>query len=297
LDRENELLPVPYYHIVFTLPQCFNELLPFYGKQIYSSLFAAGGSTIRAFAGDHKYLGAKPGMISILHTWGQQLWLHPHLHCIVPGGGITPAGKWKPCKYKGKYLFPKRAMSVVFRARFMAELRKRIDIPQVIAKQAFGTKWVVYAKRPFASPKTVVEYLGRYTHKIAISNHRLVDVDEKTVSFHYKDYREGGKQKQAILTGVEFLRRFATHILPWGFVRIRHYGFLACRNKPTELNSAKKELKQPKWEKVKYSWTEIASDRLNYNPNQCPFCKKQTMAIIKIMEPDRGPPSYQLPDA
>ena len=192
-------------------------------------------------------------MISILHTWGQQLWLHPHLHCIVPGGGITPAGKWKHCKYKGKYLFPKRAMSVVFRARFMAELRKRIDIPQVIAKQAFRTKWVVYAKRPFASPKTVVEYLGRYTHKIAISNHRLIDVDEKTVSFHYKDYREGGKQKQAILTGVEFLRRFATHILPRGFVRIRHYGFLASRNKPTELNSAKKDLKQPKWEKVKYN--------------------------------------------
>jgi len=147
LDRENELLPVPYYHIVFTLPQCFNELLAFYGREIYSSLFSACWPTIQSFAADHKYLGAKPGMISILHTWGQQLWLHPHLHCIVPGGGIKPAGKWKHCKYKGKYLFPKRAMSVVFRARFMAELRKRIDIPQVIAKQAFGNKWVVYAKR------------------------------------------------------------------------------------------------------------------------------------------------------
>jgi len=117
----------------------------------------------------------------------------------------------------------------------LAELGKRINIPRVIAKPAFRTKWVVYAKRPFASPKTVVEYLGRYTHKIAISNHRLIDVDEKTVNFHYKDYREGGKQKQAILTDVEFLRRFATHILPRSFVRIRHYGFLASRNKPTEL--------------------------------------------------------------
>jgi hypothetical protein len=171
MDREKELLPVPYYHIVFTLPQAFNQLLPYHAKAIYSSLFSASWSTIQAFASDPKYMGAKTGMISILHTWGQQLWLHPHVHCIVPGGGITPAGKWKKAKYKDRYLFPKRAMSTIFRARFMAALRKRIDIPQQIAKQAFKNKWVVYAKRPFTSPKSVVEYLGRYTHKIAISNH------------------------------------------------------------------------------------------------------------------------------
>ncbi len=205
MDRESELLPVPYYHIVFTLPQAFNELLPYNAKAVYSSLFASSWSTIQSFAADHKYLGAKTGMISILHTWGQQLWLHPHLHCIVPGGGITPAGKWKMAKYKDKYLFPKRAMGIVFRARFMAELRKRMDIPQPIAKKVFKNRWVVYAKRPFASPKTVVEYVGRYTHKIAISNHRLLDVNVRTVRFNYKDYREGGKQKQASLTGVELL--------------------------------------------------------------------------------------------
>ncbi len=288
------MLPVPYYHIVFTLPQVFNELLPRHAKAIYPALFTACWSTIQSFAADHKYLGAKTGMISILHTWGQQLWLHPHLHCIVPGGGITSAGKWKHCKYKGKYLFPKRAMSTVFRARFMAELRKRMDVPHHIAKQAFKNKWVVYAKRPFSSPKTVVEYLGRYTHKIAISNHRLVDVDDQRVSFNYKDYRDAGKQKVAKLSGVEFLRRFATHILPAGFVRIRHYGFLASRNKPVELNIAKKDLKQPKWEKIKYSWAEIARDKLNYNPLQCPCCKKETMLIIKIMEPDRGPPPFSI---
>jgi hypothetical protein len=185
---------------------------------------------------------------------------------------------------------------MVFRARFMAELRKRMEVPQYIARQAFKNKWVVYAKRPFASPKTVVEYLGRYTHKIAISNHRLVDVGEHTVSFNYKDYRDAGKQKVAELRGVEFLRRFEAHILPRGFVRIRHYGFLASRNKPTELNIAKQDLKQPRWEKIKYNWTEIATDRLNYNPLQCPGCKKETMVIIKIMAPERGPPFYQLPD-
>jgi hypothetical protein len=288
---------VAYYHIVFTLPGAFNGLLPFHAKAVYPSLFAASWSTVQSFATDNKYLGAKTGMISILHTWGQQLWLHPHVHCIVPGGGITLVGKWKMAKHKDKYLFPKRAMSTVFRARFMAELRERMDIPQQIAKQAFKKKWVVYAKRPFTSPKTVVEYLGRYTHKIAISNHRLLEVNDQTVSFKYKDYRQGGKQKQAILSGVEFLRRFALHILPHGFVRIRHYGFLASRNKPIDLNIAKERLSQPKWKKIKYSWAEIAREKLNYDPLQCPYCKKETLSIIKIIEPLRGPPVYLLSNA
>lgn len=268
-----------------------------YGKEIYASLFSASWSTIQAFASDHKYLGAKTGMVSILHTWGQQLWLHPHLHCIVPGGGITAAGKWKHSRDKGKYLFPKRALSVVFRARFMAGLRKRMDIPQGMAKKAFATKWVVYAKRPFATPKTVVEYLGRYTHKVAISNHRLTAVNQNSVSFTYKDYRDGGKQKQATLAGIEFLRRFTGHILPAGFVRIRHYGFLASRNKPKELNIAKKQLRQPEWHKVKYAWEAIAREKFGFNPALCEGCGKETVAIIKIMGPDRGPPVQKLLNA
>lgn len=213
MDRESELLPVPYYHIVFTLPHAFNELLPHYDKEIYTALFAASWLTIQKFAADPKYLGAKTGMVSILHTWGQQLWLHPHVHCIVPGGGITHSGKWKSCKYKDKYLFPKRALSTVFRATFMAELRKKMTVAQHIAKKVFQTKWVVYAKRPFASPKTVVEYLGRYTHKIAISNHRLKKVDQESVTFTYKDYRQEGKNKHIKLGGSEFLRRFSSHNL------------------------------------------------------------------------------------
>ncbi len=297
IARENELLAVPYYHMVFTLPHQFNEMLPGYQKQIYACLFAASWQTIRAFSLDHKYIGAKAGMIAILHTWGQQLWLHPHLHCIVPAGGITQSGKWKMARYNGKYLFPKRAMSLVFRAKFMAALRKKIAIPQHIARQVFKTKWVVYAKRPFASPKTVVEYMGRYTHKIAISNHRLVDVNSKTVSFTYKHYPHGAKRKQITLSGTEFLRRFSSHILPSGFVRIRHYGFLASRNKKMELNIAKKAFKQAPWQKVKYSWEYIAREKLKINVDQCPACKQQTMVIIKIIDPQRGPPNYQLVDA
>jgi len=290
VDRESELLPVPYYHMVFTLPHCFNALLPKHAKAVYAALFKAAWLTIQAFAEDDKYLGAKPAMTTILHTWGQQLWLHPHLHCIVPGGGITKSGNWKMAKGNGKYLFPKRALSLVFRAKFMAELRKKLTLPYPIGKQAFKHKWVVYAKKPFASPKTVVEYLGRYSHKIALSNHRLTLVNHTSVSFSYKDYRQGAKQKLLTLSGIEFLRRFSLHILPAGFVRIRHYGFLASRNKALQLNIAKTELNQPKWVKVKYSWAQIAIEKLNYNPVQCPFCKKETLRVIKIIHPERGPP-------
>jgi len=292
IDRESELLPVPYYHIVFTLPDHFNELLPAFDKQLYTALFSASWQTIQTFAADPKYLGAKTGMISLLHTWGQQLWLHPHVHCIVPGGGLTTSGKWKNCKYDRKYLFPKRALSTVFRAKFMAALRKKIEVPQRLAKLAFKTKWVVYAKRPFATPKTVVEYLGRYTHKVAISNHRITDLNDQSVSFHYKDYRHAGQRKQITMSGIEFLRRFSYHILPHGFVRIRHYGFLASKNKPTELNMAKKDLQQPEWQRIKYSWIQIAKEKLNYNPNLCPYCKKECLIITKIIDPERGPPKF-----
>lgn len=267
IARESELLPVPYYHMVFTLPPCFNALLPKYAKVVYNSLFAASWQTVQIFASDPRYLGAKPGMVAILHTWGQQLWLHPHVHCIVAAGGVTPQETWKAGRYKDKYLFPKRAMSVVFRARFMAAMRKKLYIPQQMAKQACKTKWIVYAKRPFATPKTVVEYLGRYTHnlsrfyiigKVAISNHRLLEVNPNTVTFAYQDYRDGSKKKQVTISGTEFLRRSSAHILPHGFVRIRHYGFLASRNKSKELNIARRELKQEKWEKVNYEWLAIA---------------------------------------
>lgn len=290
IAREAELLPVPYYHMVFTLPACFNELLPRYAKQVYGSLFKASWHTVQDFGQDPKYLNARTGMVAILHTWGQQLWLHPHLHCIVPGGGLTYGGKWKYSRQKGKYLFPKRALSTVFRAKFMAYLREQITIPQQVTKQAFEKRWVVYAKRPFTQPEHVVEYLGRYTHKIAISNHRITAINKGQVCFTYKDYRQAGKQKQCCLSGVEFLRRFSQHILPAGFVRIRHYGILASKNKATLLNAAKKDLGQPKWEKVVVGWQEIAEKKLGITPGTCSYCKTDTMIIIAIINPERGPP-------
>ena len=290
LERESELLPVPYFHVVFTLPHCFNELLPKYAKKLYSSLFKASWQTIQSFAADPKYLGAKAGMISILHTWDQQLWLHPHVHCIVPGGGLTKAGKWKNSPFKGKYLYPKRALSQVFRAKFMAILREEIIIPQHIAKAAFDKKWVVYAKRPFGKPQNVVEYLGRYTHKVAISNHRLLHVDDKNVSFNYKAYQSKGVKKTTIMSGLEFLRRFSQHILPKGFIRIRHYGFLASKNKPKELNLAKADLGQEAWQKLKITWQELAEQKLDIKPTTCLHCKTETLITIESILPKRGPP-------
>jgi hypothetical protein len=297
LDRESELLPVAYYHIVFTLPHHLNPLALRYPKPVYNALFRAAWGTIRQFAGDPAYLKAKTGMTAILHSWGQQLSLHPHLHCIVPAGGITAEGRWKyvqqqgkPSSRKGNYLYPKEALSKVFRAIYMKELRKQISIPGSIAKKLFEKPWVVNAEQPFKIPEFVVEYLGRYTHRVAITNHRLTDVNGTSVAFKYKNYKTGKFSETIKLTGVEFLRRFAQHILPHGFVRIRHYGILASRNKTVDLNLARSELGQAKWIKIKYNWEYIAMHKLNIIADQCPMCKEGIMIIIQTYQPKRGPP-------
>ena len=167
---------------------------------------------MQSFAADPKYLGARPGMIAILHTWGQNLSLHPHLHCIVPGGGVNKQGKWKHKRKKGKFLFPVKAMSPVFRARFVEGLRKEFpDQSKQFFNSLFNQKWVVYAKPAFGGPQSVVAYLGRYTHKIAISNHRIKSLDNEKVTFSYKDYRHGNIQCKMSLSDQEFIRRFSQH--------------------------------------------------------------------------------------
>ena len=234
--REAELLPVPYFHVVFTLPEQVNPLCLYAPAKVYNLLFKTAWSVMQSFAQDPKHLGAKPGMIAVLHTWGQNLSLHPHLHCIVPGGGVTQRGKWKPARSKGKFLFPVKAMSQVFRARFVAGLRKAFpDQSKAFFEPLFSKPWVIYAKRPFQHPKAVVEYLGRYTHKIAISNHRITSLDNGQVTFRYKDYRKGAQKLQMTLSDQEFIRRFSQHILPKGLVRIRHYGFLSSNWKKDKL--------------------------------------------------------------
>ena len=297
MERESELLDVPYFHIVFTLPHELNPLTKKYPKQVYNALFQASWQTISAFSKDSKHIGAKTGMTAVLHTWGQQLSLHSHLHCIVPGGGISPQGKWVfPKKYAKqsrrniKYLFPRDALSKVFRAKFMAELRKKLEIGQHIAKVVMNKDWVVYAKRPFFGPKQVVEYLGRYTHKIAISNHRLVDVGNGKVSFKYKDYKAEEYSRIMTLEATEFIRRFCLHILPHGFMKMRHYGILSNRNKAFELNKAKEFFGLERWQKQNVNWEIIAKEKLNFNPFQCRKCGQISLEIIQVINSERAPP-------
>lgn len=279
--RENELINVPYFHAVFTLPQHLNGLCLQEPAKAYGILMKTAWETIRGFAAEPKFLGASTGMVSVLHTWGQNMSLHPHVHCIIPGGGLTKSGKWKHGKNKGKFLFPVKAMSKVFRAKFMAALRKEFVITPALAKKLMAKPWVVYCKRPFAGPKQVLKYLGRYTHKIAISNHRIRAIDQGLVSFAVKDYRHGGKNGLCKLSPQEFIRRFSMHILPKGFVRIRHYGLLSSSSKAEKLALAKEQAGS------------VEPEETTTKPlfKTCPRCKKGNLITVAVFE-ERGPPGH-----
>lgn len=251
-------------------------------------------------------LAARLGMIAILHTWGQNLSLHPHLHCIVPGGGITDKGKWKSARNQGKFQdpmlttsaspFPVKAVSKVFRAKFVKGLRKAFPhLGQSLFTTLFKKDWVVYAKRPFFGPKQVIEYLGRYTHKIAISNHRLLAVADGKVTFSYKDYRQGGAKKQLTLTALEFVRRFSLHILPKGFVRIRHFGLLSAKTKVSALPSLMESFGKCFQVLSKEEKKQKAKEKLNVDPLCCPACKTPTMVTISYFT--RAGPKEQILDA
>lgn len=279
--RETELLPVPYFHVVFTLPEAINSLAIHNPKLVYNTLFEAAWQTLSQFG---KNQGVQMGMIAILHTWGQNLSLHPHLHCIVPGGGIDKNGQWKNIRADGKFLFHVKALSKVFRAKFCEKLNQKDKIQyQKIREELWKKDWVVFAKRPFGSPKSVVEYLGRYTHKIAISNHRIQSINNETVTFNYKDYKQKGTKKQMTLTHQEFIRRFALHILPKRFVKIRHYGFLSSTWKRQKL----KNLQQHFGIKLKEKQAKTIV------LPKCRCCKVGNLQTILVFY-QRGPPKWYL---
>jgi len=245
-DRRAELLPVPYFHVVFTVPAPIAAIALQNKAVVYDILFKAAAETIRTIGADPKHLGADTGMIAILHTWGQTLTHHPHLHCIVPGGGLGPDGRWVACP--PGFFLPVHVLSGLYRQLFLERLRAAFDAgrlaffgdlsslcdPLVFAQRlepVLRVNWVVYAKRPFGGAQQVLDYLGRYTHRVAIANGHLVDDQEGCVSFRWKDYRARDKSKVMSLHAGEFIRRFLLHVLPEGFRRIRHLGFLAnvCR--------------------------------------------------------------------
>ncbi len=280
--REAELLEVPYFHVVFTLPDSLNELCLQQPDMMYNMLFSCAWQVISGYGENHKFLGAKAGMIAILHTWGSNMSLHPHLHCIVPSGGINGSGKWKTTKSKGKYLFPVKSLSKVFRAKFLDQLNKNGCLDSSLHDKLVLKKWVVYAKRPFGGPHQVIKYLGRYTHKIAISNHRITDVGTDQVSFQVKDYRKGGRKGECVLTKVEFIRRFAMHILNRGFTRIRHFGFLSATGKKKYLDKIREQI--PTKDSFQSKSTPVMV-------NVCPHCKKGRLVTVEVFSSDRAPPS------
>jgi len=237
-DRAEELLPVEYFHVVFTLPDTFNTLALANRRIVYGVLFDAAAQTLLEVAANPKFMGARIGLMAILHTWGQNLSLHPHVHCVVPGGGLSSDGKWIPCR--PGFFLPVRVLSKVFRGKFIDGLKHARGKGQLIGAEEdrrFGQllnaavkhDWVVYAKRPFGGPEQVLKYLARYTHRIAISNRRLVSVNDQTVTFNWKDYAHHNRPRSMTLDGGEFLRRFLMHAVPSGFMRIRHFGLLANR--------------------------------------------------------------------
>lgn len=297
--READVLPTTYFHVVFTIPQELNDYCLRFPKEMYNILLAASKDTIMTFGNDNKHLGAEMGAISLLHTWGQNLSLHPHVHCIVPGGGITKAGNWKSVKGDGQYLFPVKAMSQVYKAKFMEQIKaflESINQPMSIRmKQSLYSKnWVVYAKQPFAGPKQVIEYLGRYSHKIAISNHRIKSIDNGNIVFNYKDYAHGSLTKGMTLEATEFLRRFCMHILPAQFTKIRHYGILSSRNK-AKLKTLQQKMGctnslQPIAKLAeKQDWQTISKTRLGFDVAACPCCKTGRMIRTKSFNANAPP--------
>ncbi|HEX6915304.1 MAG TPA: IS91 family transposase [Chitinophagaceae bacterium] len=279
--REEDLLPCTYYHLVFTLPAELNPLAMHRPKLVYDALFAATWATLNQFG---RREGLQSGMIAVLHTWGQNLSLHPHLHCIVPGGAIDASGNWKKQHRSDKFLFPVKALSKVFRAKYVQQLREHKIAGRELIESLFQKSWVVYAKRPFGGPRQVIEYLGRYTHKVAISNHRLLHVTDQAVTFTWKDYRHQARQvKQMTLTNQEFTRRFAQHILPFRFVRIRHYGIISSTWKRGRLQALQEKLQVKRNQKP-----------ANTLLRKCPCCKTGNLVTIETFDQRGPPPQYLL---
>jgi hypothetical protein len=307
-----ELLPVPYFHLVFTLPHEINPLAQRNPRVIYNLLFQAASETLQTFGRDRKWLGGEIGITMVLHTWGQNLSQHLHVHCVVSGGALAPEGRWIPAK-RG-FLFPVRALSVVFRGKYLEALQQAFEAQKLdFAGQtiplgepsAFGTflaklrakDWVVYAKPPFGGPEQVLAYLGRYTHRIAIGNERLLDDENGEVRFRWRDYAHGNKVKVMRLPAEEFIRRFLLHVLPKGFMRIRHYGLLANRHRTEHLTVCRDALDAPTPAPAEPETVEDFLSRvLGTDVNRCPHCgegRLRPVRLLPLLPRATGPPPFR----
>lgn len=308
-DREKELLPIKYFHLIFTIPDDLNPLILHNQKELYTILFKSSSETLLELSKDPKHLGAQIGFISILHTWGQNLMHHPHIHTIVTGGGLSSDTKrWKTCKKE--FFIQVKVISKMFRGKFMyylkkaykknslitegkiRELRNRWKFQEIVDR-LYKKKWVVYAKSPFQRPEDVLNYLGRYTHRVAISNNRIVKVENHKVTFRWKDYKNGNRNKLMTLDVFEFIRRFLLHILPEKFVKIRHYGILSNRNKKAKLKRCREILGRIT-ERVNKAFEDIFYELTGIKYYICPVCGKGIMIKREVILPDiHGPPLYE----
>ncbi|MGB5734231.1 MAG: IS91 family transposase [Thiohalocapsa sp.] len=287
--QQAAILPVTYHHLVFTLPHVLNSWVEVHDREIYGLLFESVWSTLSAFGADPKRLDGQLGMTAVLHTWGQTLTRHVHLHCLVPGGALSAQGQWHPAT--STYLFPVRALSRHVRAGFVSRLRRAIEDGRfgriksaqqidTMLDALMATEWVVYSKPCLTRTETMVDYLGRYSHRIALSDARILGVEDGQVDLAYKDYRDG-RHKVMNLNGEELLRRFLLHVLPKGFMRIRHFGFLANRCRSQRLELIRQAIAAPQ--------TEPASDAQDndvpFDGYRCPLCRQGHLHIIGLIGP------------
>jgi Putative transposase/Transposase zinc-binding domain len=300
-----DLLPVAYFHVVFTLPSGLGPLALQNPRVVYGLLFRAAAETLLQVAADPKHLGAEIGFLAVLHTWGQTLQHHPHVHCVVPGGGLSPDGsRWIACR--PDFFLPVRVLSRVFRGKFLGGLHAAFDRGKLAfhgrlseladpgrfhdrLRAAARTEWVVYAKPPFGGPEAVLKYLARYTHRVAISNSRLIELKDGRVSFRSKDYARGGRERTTTLEATEFLRRFLQHVLPSGFVRIRHYGFLANRHRQEKVTLCRALLGVRSTPEALPPGSSAPPDgtiRDRSRTSVCPACGEGRLVIIGELSPD-----------
>jgi len=306
--RADDLLNVPYFHVVFTLPDTLGPIALQNKRLLYNILFRAISETLRTIAEEPKYLGAQIGFIALLHTWGQNMRLHPHVHCLVPGGGLCADRKSWICSGNNFFL-PVRVLSRLFQKKCLAYLKEAYQNGNLsfFGKQKhlknkphwkqfinvlYDTNWVVYAKPPFGSPAQVLKYLARYTNRVAISNQRIVSFKNGKVTFRWKDYAEGNKEKSMTLDAVEFIRRFLLHVLPSGFMRIRHYGFLSNRNRNEKLPLCRNLIEAAESDPAPLASpeTEIGDILKIDDPPICPSCKKGHLVMIERLNPN---PEYK----
>jgi hypothetical protein len=307
-NRQAELLNTQYFHVVFTLPKEIAAIAYQNKAPLYDILFHAAAQTLRTIAADPAHLGAEIGVTAVLHSWGSTMTFRPHLHCVVPGGGLSPDGaRWITCR--PRFFLPVRVLSRLFRRLFLEDLEEAFHAGklaffsslQVLHERAAflrylaplrRAKWVVYCKPPFAGPQQVLDYLGRYTHRIAISNNRLLAIDDGKVRFRWKDYRNGGRSRTMTLTAEEFIRRFLLHVLPDGFQRIRYYGFLCNRYRQQKLARCRALLGMPQTQPATGEPSDDYRDRYEaltgISLKQCPVCRDGHMIFLELVPKPHG---------